>query len=257
MQIDVLNVDDSTKYLGRKLNFSDPHRTEVESRIASAWKKFFVQKQELTSKTYSLNDRLRLFHGTVTPTVLYGCEAWTMTVELENRLQRTQRQMLRMIIQSPRRRIIAQSDTDSSDTTNQTSDEIPPTDEVTLEPWQEWISRCTHEAESRMKKLKLEDWKTIQRRRKWKWAHKVAMSTQDSWILRALNWDPSPHLGLLQNRRVGRPKKRWADDIKEYVDRTMYNATPLPSINPRLDNMYWLGHARSAVTWMQLGDGYI
>ena len=38
MEIEVLGVDGNTKYLGRKFTFADPHRTEMESRISSAWK---------------------------------------------------------------------------------------------------------------------------------------------------------------------------------------------------------------------------
>ena len=34
---------------------------------------------------------------------MYGCEAWALATELENRLRRTQRQMLRMIARVPRR----------------------------------------------------------------------------------------------------------------------------------------------------------
>ena len=82
VQIEVLRVDETTKYLGRKLCFSDPHRVELESRISNAWKKFYALKQELTGKHYSINDRLRLFHGTVTPTALYGCGAWALSTEL-------------------------------------------------------------------------------------------------------------------------------------------------------------------------------
>ena len=104
MTIDILPTTDSTKYLGRQFTFSDPHRTELENRISRAWRTFYRLKHELTGHRYSLNDRLRLFHGTVTPTVLYGCEAWTMTAELDNRLKRTQRQMLRMILHAPTRR---------------------------------------------------------------------------------------------------------------------------------------------------------
>lgn len=79
--------------------FSNPHGIEVESKIYQAWR----LKQELAGSRYPLAERLRLFHGMVIPTVLYGYEAWTMTGELENRLRRTQRQMLRMIFHAPQR----------------------------------------------------------------------------------------------------------------------------------------------------------
>ena len=106
MEIEILPVKGHTKYLGRKLSFSDPHRVEVENRIACAWKKFHSLRQELLGNMYSLKDRMRLFDGVITSTLLYGCEAWTLTVELQNRIRRTQQQMLRMIIQTPRRKLL-------------------------------------------------------------------------------------------------------------------------------------------------------
>ena len=97
MEIEIMAIDANTKYLGRKLTFQDPSRSEVENRIALAWKKCHAQKQELTGKAYSLNDRLRLFNGTIMPTILYGSETWTTTKEIEQRIKTTQRQMLRTL----------------------------------------------------------------------------------------------------------------------------------------------------------------
>eukprot|EP00959_Pyramimonas_sp_CCMP1952_P019529 412552-Pyramimonas_sp.AAC.1 len=94
MKIEVLPPFQGAKYLGRKLQFSEYHKMTIENRIAAARKKFFVFKEELTGKSYSMNNRIRFFPGTVTSTMLYGCEAWTATQELENRVRRTQRQTL-------------------------------------------------------------------------------------------------------------------------------------------------------------------
>lgn len=74
LRIEVLPTASDTKYLGRKLCFGDYHRTEVENRISQACKRFHSLKAELTGRRYSLNDRLHLFHGTITPTVLYASE---------------------------------------------------------------------------------------------------------------------------------------------------------------------------------------
>jgi len=214
-----------------------------------AWKKFFALKQELTGHRYSLTDRLRLFHGTITPTILYASEAWTLTTDLEHRLRRTQRQMIRMILHAPRRKHHNENTTlqqtqhptppqtprtepmtpslNDSDDSGSDADSSPPTphkppqpdDDATtdLEPWVDWIRRCTHEAETRMKKLKLDDWVTIQRRRKWRWAHKLATNTNDTWTTTALQWDPTLDNQLKPRRRAGRPKTRWTDDIREYI----------------------------------------
>ena len=52
-----------------------------EERSTAIRRKFHMLKQELTTRAYSLLGRLRLFHGTITPTVLYGCSSWTMTTD--------------------------------------------------------------------------------------------------------------------------------------------------------------------------------
>jgi len=270
MTIDILPTTDATKYLGRKLSFHDPHRVEIESRISFAWKKFYTLKQELAGSRYSLTDRLRLFHGTVTPTILYGCEAWTLTTELENRLTRTQRQMLRMILHSPRRRhnqhnehlpahsahndnahnthdqpteqpttyhpclrqadgLHAQPQTDSdasdSDVDSATSatwhHDQPDLDDgdatADLEPWVEWIKRCTHDVETRMRKLNLDDWIATQRRRKWRWVGKLAKTVDTDWMVMAMRWDPTIDSKLNARRRPGRPKTRWMDDVASHL----------------------------------------
>ena len=74
MKIEVLPPYRGTKYLGRQLQHSTPHETELENRIATAWRKFHALKNEFTGKTYSRSDRLGLFNGTITPTVLYDAK---------------------------------------------------------------------------------------------------------------------------------------------------------------------------------------
>ena len=278
MTIDVLTPLDNTKYLGRKLSFSDPHRTEIENRIANAWRKFFLLKQELTGSRYCLTDRLRLFHGTVTPTILYGCEAWTLTGELENRLRRTQRQMLRMILHAPRRMAInsatappttANTDDDDEDVDSAPSTpRIPPqpsddNDTTNLEPW---VRRCTHDAEARMKKLNLDDWIAMHRRRKWAWAHRVAIAdTSLDWTRTALLWDPTLDTTLRTHRRQGRPKTRWTDDIRNYLLSTQQSPNTLDNTaNDRHDNHNslsddnsWINVAQNKELWKSLEDGFV
>ena len=260
MRIEVMGPGGHTKYLGRKLTFDDSNRSGIENRIAIAWRKFHAQKQELTGRTYSLNDSLRLFNGTVTPTILYGSETWTMTTEIEKRIRVTQRQMLRMIVRVPRRVVQPSDGSTAGDATSEPADdtfEIPVEAEIELEPWTEWIQRATHEAENRMKRLNLEDWVSLQRRRKWKWAQRVATCTGDSWILDAVTWDPYPRVSTAESRRVGRPAKRWSDDLRQYIYRAVYTDENHPSICPKLDNVEWLCHARDEVIWVHLEEGYL
>jgi hypothetical protein len=269
-------------------------------------------KQELTGHRYSLSDRLRLFNGTVTPTVLYSSETWVMTAELENRLRKTQRQMLRMILHAPRRKNDNNNETDEhaqqstqpqpprmqpvhapphaptddyddnddNDDNGSDVDSNPPTpeqqqqydddnDEASdLEPWVDWIRRCTHDAEARMKKLQLDDWVTMQRRRKWRWAHKMATTTQDTWTTIALQWDPTLDRQLDARRRTGRPKTRWTDDISDHVQRCEImtarrddhngnNVTTPDRMGNQVYDTTWLLVARDKQKWADLERAYV
>ncbi len=100
--VENLDADEAAKYLGRKVCFKDFHEVELESRITAAWRCFHKHKQELTSRQYPLCDRLRLFDSTVTSTVLYGCEAWTLKIDQQKRLRTTQRKMLRTVLGAKR-----------------------------------------------------------------------------------------------------------------------------------------------------------
>ena len=234
--IEILPHTAHQKYLGRKFTFDQTHSAEIDNRIASGWRKFHLFKQELTTRSYSLAGRLRLFHGTVTPTVLYACSAWTMTTDLCNRIRRAQRQMLRMILGSPRRRTTPQPTCPPTPTANSTdvdpnpndvdsdasSTKLPPVEEEqSLEPWADWVQRCTHEAEQQLRKLGIQDWNSIQKQRKTKTAAHIA-TEQHKWTHHALQWDPQT-THPVAHRRQARPKTRWTDDLKN-------DASPTPPI---------------------------
>ena len=289
MSIEVLSPQQGTKYLGRKLQFSDSHSVEIENRIATAWRKFHALKQELTGRAYSLNSRLKLFNSTITPTILYGCEAWTTTAELERRIQKTQRQMLRMIIHVPRRMTNATKTTKIDLTTNTTPrhntindndddthvaftdssndtdtsvgedvDSTPPSptpkDEQDLpqaemdESWTDWIRRSTHTAEACMRKLRIDDWKTMLRKCKWNWVQHLATTKACEWARAAILWTPERDLRYRTQRRIGRPKLRWVDDIRRYIH------TILP--NEVVDVSHLLRLAATPL-WNELRQGFV
>ena len=91
-------ADGTVVYLGRKVALGyNCHDEELDHRISKAWGKFMSSKQELCGRHYSLPDRLRLCNSVVTPTILYGCGAWMMTLSRERRLRTVQRQRLRKV----------------------------------------------------------------------------------------------------------------------------------------------------------------
>ena len=156
----VLPFADSTKYLGRLFTFDDYHATEIHNRFSCGWRKFHTLRDEVTNKRYPLRLRLRLFNGTVTPTILHACTSWTLTNDLLITLQRTQRRMLRMIIGTPRRTIPSHQNNHSNDTST-TSTTLPPNQDAStdnLEPWVEFAQRATKIAETAMTKHRITHW---------------------------------------------------------------------------------------------------
>ena len=95
--VEVLNNKCAERYLGRLFSVDNFHEKEIENRIAAGWASFTKFKSELCCKNISLNKRIMLFDSVVTPRVLYGAAAWTLTRTLEKKLLVARRRMLRMI----------------------------------------------------------------------------------------------------------------------------------------------------------------
>ena len=103
MKIEILTRSESVKYLGQKISFHHQETTEIQNRIRAAWATFRKYRQELASKNYMLNHRLRLFDAGISPTICYSAGTWTPNQEHERMIQSTKRKMLRLIIQTKRR----------------------------------------------------------------------------------------------------------------------------------------------------------
>ena len=172
------------KYLGRKLSLSDFHLTEFENRLASAWASFFKLKEVLCNRKVPLKDRVKLFECSVTPCAFYASGAWTTTAEMIHKLSTTRRKMLRWIVGVSR-----QKD----------------------EEWVTYIQRSTHKSEDLAHWYGAKDWAQLHRQRKWSLAGKAATSTDGRWMNRLLSW--KPWFRTLPRRGVGRPVKRWDDDL--------------------------------------------
>ena len=99
-RVDALASTGAADYLGRRLTCSNVHDTEIDARLDKAWKRFFSLKQELCGKHICLRERIKLSEATVTPTLLYGSTAWTMTVAREHKIRRAQRKMLQWMLGS-------------------------------------------------------------------------------------------------------------------------------------------------------------
>jgi len=212
-KVKILPSYDAADYLGSKLRLTHRMEVEVNFRMARAWAKFSTFRSELTSKSYNLYDRIRLFDSVVTPCALYGCGSWALTKTEEQHIRTTQWRMLRAILNKPRRILDpAASDTQS---TSEDADQDQELEELgedeQLERWVDWLKRTTKDATDALEKVGAEDWVTVLRKRKWHWAERVCRHSNERWTSKILHWKPEEGL-----RGVGHPRMRWQDELNAF-----------------------------------------
>ena len=154
--------------------------------------------------------RVKLFDSIVSPCLLYACSTWALTREQEQRLTTVQRRMLRAMFARHFRR-------------------------VSLESWPNYISEVTHNAEEIYQQHGGEAWVLMHRKRKWRFAARLASIQDGRWSCRLLSWRPVHARG----RSVGRPCRRWSDDFCDLVGGD------------------WLIIASDLVLWSALEDGFV
>ena len=141
---------------------------------------------------------------------------------MEEELQTARRRMLRLMFVKRR----MQQQEPSADLSDGSS---------VLEPWVDYVRRATHLAEGIMNKFGSECWAPLQRRRKWRFAGRVARNPDKRWTKRLLYWKPT----LGGGRSVGRPVTRWTDDLEQYAGGK------------------WMDHAMDPRLWRLLEDGFV
>ena len=115
------------------------------------------------------------------------------------------------------------------------------TDNGLLETWVDWVKRATYYAENWIENEGAEMWILQIRRRQWRWALNLIQCTEPKWSQRAALWEPD--IALHTFRHVGRPHKRWADDINSFVvQRTNFSD--------------WKQAARDSEWWIEHEDAY-
>ena len=211
-KVKILQVSETTAYLGANLRLSRRMEAEVSFRMSRAWAKFATFRAELTNKKYNLYHRVRLFNTVVTPCALYGCGSWALTQQEEQQVRVTQRRMLRAILNRPRR-VYESSESDSTVEEEVAEDEEVLDVEERTESWTDWLKRTTVEATDVLQKVGAEDWVTQLRKRKWLWAGKVCQHSLQRRTSKILRW--SPQEGI---RSVGHPTTRRWDQLNEFTE---------------------------------------
>ena len=183
--LQVLHRSGCHKYLGRR--FGGDLRTRganaLEHRLGCGWAKFNAFAQALTNKHISIKLRLRLFDAVITPTVLYALDTAPLSQALLNKLNTTQRCMLRRMVGW----ICYETDT-----------------------WEERGRAMKQRMEKAMAQRPVDTWSLQWKTRRQ--ALKDAMPTAPLWTRQTYEWDPrtcSTHNGQHPYRTAGRPRVRW------------------------------------------------
>ena len=103
---------------------------------------------------------------------------------------------------------------------------------------QQWKLDCVRKAAkkwlsllARKKMKKLCEEMIVQRKRKFRFAGRVARSCDGRWSKRFLDWRPWSRIGPTAGRNVGRPVSRWTDDLINFAGSDWRSAAD--------DDMFW------------------
>ena len=95
---DVIEPVDSFKYLGVILS-DEGSKKEVLSRIAQAAATMYRLNKLWKNKSIEVKFKIRLMRSLVTSILLYACESWTLTSELEKRINSAEMMQYRRLLQ--------------------------------------------------------------------------------------------------------------------------------------------------------------
>ena len=122
------------------------------------------------------------------------------------------------------------------------------------EDWIEYIKRSTKEAEEHVEKQKNPYWIETHRRLKWRMARGIASLHEKRWTKRIFDWHPGPDTRIKTRRQVGRPKRRWEDDLNEFLkteetqEKTKYDL---------MNNNSWMTEAKKYKEWKEKEDEFM
>ncbi|GFO11985.1 RNA-directed DNA polymerase from mobile element jockey [Plakobranchus ocellatus] len=90
-----LKQTEKFKYLGTIISNDGKTNREISARTAQAKINFQKMKTILTNKHISIETRKRALQCYIEPVLMYGCEAWTISKQIQNKLEATEMWFLR------------------------------------------------------------------------------------------------------------------------------------------------------------------
>ncbi|KAJ4425726.1 hypothetical protein ANN_27922 [Periplaneta americana] len=195
------------KYLGATVTNINDTREEIKRRINMGNACYYSVEKLLSSSLLSKNLKVRIYKTVILPVLLYGCDTWTLTLREEHRLRMFENKVLRKIFGAKR-------------------------DEVTGE-WRKLHNTELHALYSSpdiIRNLKS---------RHLRWAGHVARKGESRNAYRVLVGRPEV------KRPLGRPRRRWEDNIKMDLREVEYDDRDC--INLAQDRDRWRAYVRAAM----------
>jgi hypothetical protein len=168
-------------YLGSKLSSDNLIEVEINNRIAKFTKNVHCLFPLLKEKAIPKDVKICIYTTILRPVLLYGAETWTLTKRLKSKLQASEMRILRLIFGVTKRDRIR----------NETIRDA----------------------------LKVTSILTVIERSQLRWFGHVMRMDDSRDVKRMYSWDPS--VNTRRKRPVGRPRKRWKDEIREITSREL------------------------------------
>jgi hypothetical protein len=86
------------KYLGTTLTSQNDIHDEIKSRLNSENACYYSVQNILSSRLKSKDLKIKIYKTVILPVVLYGCEAWSLTLREEHRLRIFENRVLRRVL---------------------------------------------------------------------------------------------------------------------------------------------------------------
>ncbi|GFO06060.1 cytochrome c oxidase assembly protein cox15-like protein [Plakobranchus ocellatus] len=96
-----LKQRDSFKYLETIITQDGKSHTEIKARIAQAKTNFQKMKPILTNNKITITTRKRALQCYIEPILMYGCEAWTITKEIQKKIEAAEMWFFRRMLRVP------------------------------------------------------------------------------------------------------------------------------------------------------------
>ena len=151
----------------------------------------------------------------------------------------------------------SEDDMDSGVTFDEDSEKDIDTAEIEEEDWFDYIRRSTADAIDKMDHAKIRCWNRTHRKMKWKLASRIATSPSERWVKKAAEWNPELSSKYRTSRMIGRPKKRWEDDINDFLKQN-HDERKIDEPRERRiqNNNMWINIAIDRKEWTRLEEKY-